>query len=32
VTSPTGIVAIEKFDGTDTGGAIWDAIEQRLKA
>jgi glutathione synthase len=30
VTSPTGIVAIEKFDGTDTGGAIWDAIEARL--
>jgi glutathione synthase len=32
VTSPTGIVAIEKFDGTDTGGAIWDAIDRRLKA
>ena len=32
VTSPTGIVAIEKFDGTDTGGAIWDAIERRLNA
>jgi glutathione synthase len=32
VTSPTGIVAIENFDGTDTGGAIWDAIERRLKA
>jgi glutathione synthase len=32
VTSPTGIVAIENFDGTDTGGAIWDAIEARLKA
>jgi glutathione synthase len=32
VTSPTGIVAIEKFDGTDTGGAIWDAIERRLTA
>jgi len=32
VTSPTGIVAIEKFDGTDTGGAIWDAIERRLSA
>lgn len=30
VTSPTGIVAIEKFDGTDTGGAIWDAIDRRL--
>ncbi|EGD58793.1 glutathione synthetase [Novosphingobium nitrogenifigens DSM 19370] len=32
VTSPTGLVAIEKFDGTDTGGAIWDAIERRLGA
>ncbi len=30
VTSPTGLVAIEKFDGTDTGAAIWDAIEARL--
>lgn len=32
VTSPTGIVAIETFDGTDTGGAIWDAIEARVAA
>lgn len=31
VTSPTGIVAIDKFNGTDTGGMIWDAIERRLK-
>ena len=30
VTSPTGIVAIDKFNGTDTPGRIWDAIEQRL--
>ena len=30
VTSPTGLVAIEKFDGVDTGAAIWDAIERRL--
>src|SRR6478609_7949402 len=30
VTSPTGIVAIDKFNGTDTSGAIWDAIERRL--
>jgi len=30
VTSPTGLVAIEKFDGIDTGAAIWDAIERRL--
>jgi glutathione synthase len=32
VTSPTGIVAIEKFDGTDTGAAIWAAIDRRLSA
>jgi glutathione synthase len=30
VTSPTGLVAIEKFDGVDTGAAIWDAIDRRL--
>ena len=30
VTSPTGILAIDKFNGTDTPGAIWDAIERRL--
>jgi glutathione synthase len=30
VTSPTGIVAIDKFNGTDTPGIIWDAIEARL--
>jgi glutathione synthase len=30
VTSPTGIVAIDKFNGTDTSGLIWDAIERRL--
>jgi glutathione synthase len=30
VTSPTGIVAIEKFDGTDVAGLIWDAIDRRL--
>src|SRR3954470_11366029 len=30
VTSPTGIVAIDKFNGTDTPGLIWDAIAQRL--
>lgn len=29
VTSPTGIVAIDKFNGTDTSGLIWDAIERR---
>ena len=30
VTSPTGIVAIDRFNGTDTPGMIWDAIERRL--
>jgi glutathione synthase len=30
VTSPTGIVSIDKFNGTDTAGLIWDAIERRL--
>lgn len=30
VTSPTGIVAIERFDGTDVAGLIWDAIEVRV--
>jgi glutathione synthase len=32
VTSPTGIVAISDFDGTDVAGMIWDAIEARLQA
>ena len=32
VTSPTGIVAIDKFNGTDTAGMIWDAIERRTAA
>lgn len=31
VTSPTGIVAISEYDGTDLAGMIWDAIEERLK-
>ena len=30
VTSPTGIVAIERFDGTDVAGMIWDAIEAKM--
>ena len=30
VTSPTGILAIDKFNGTDTPGLIWDAIDARL--
>ncbi|MEM8725204.1 MAG: glutathione synthase [Pseudomonadota bacterium] len=32
VTSPTGIVAIDRFNGTDTAGMIWDAIEGRVAA
>lgn len=32
VTSPTGIVAIDRFNGTDTAGLIWDAIERRHEA
>jgi glutathione synthase len=32
VTSPTGIVAIDEFNGTDTPGLIWQAIERRLKS
>jgi glutathione synthase len=28
VTSPTGIVAIDRFNRTDTAGMIWDAIER----
>lgn len=30
VTSPTGIVAIDSFNGTDTPGLIWQAIDRRL--
>jgi glutathione synthase len=30
ITSPTGIVAIDKFNGTDTPALLWDAIEARL--
>jgi glutathione synthase len=29
VTSPTGIVAIDRFNGTDTPALIWDAIEAK---
>ena len=32
VTSPTGIVAIDKFNGTDTPALIWDAIEAKVAA
>lgn len=30
VTSPTGIVAIDKFNGSDTSALIWDAIERKV--
>ena len=32
VTSPTGIVAIDRFNGTDTAALIWDAIERKVSA
>jgi glutathione synthase len=32
VTSPTGIVAIDKFNGTDTPALIWDVIERKVAA
>jgi len=31
VTSPTGLAAIDRFNGTDTPGRIWDAIEARVR-
>jgi len=31
VTSPTGIVAVDKFNGSDTPGLIWEAIERKLR-
>ena len=30
VTSPTGLQELERFDGVNATGAIWDAIEARL--
>ena len=32
VTSPTGIVAIDAFDGSDTPARIWEAIEAKVAA
>ncbi len=32
VTSPTGIVALDAFNGTDTAAMIWNAIEGRIAA
>ena len=31
VTSPTGIQELERFDGINVAGKIWDAIARRLK-
>ena len=30
VTSPTGLVALDRFDGINSAGLIWDAIEAKL--
>jgi glutathione synthase len=30
VTSPTGLVALDRFEGINSAGLIWDAIERRL--
>ena len=30
VTSPTGLVALDRFDGINSAALIWDAIEARL--
>jgi len=32
VTSPTGIQELERFDGVNVAGLIWDAIEGKLQA
>lgn len=32
VTSPTGIVAVDRFNGTDTPARFWDAVEAQLEA
>jgi glutathione synthase len=32
ITSPTGIVAIDAFNGSDTPALIWSAIERRIEA
>ncbi|MFM2099415.1 MAG: hypothetical protein RLZZ366_954, partial [Pseudomonadota bacterium] len=32
VTSPTGIVSVDAFNGGDTPGMIWDAVVARLAA
>ena len=30
VTSPTGLQELQRFDGTNVAGLIWDAIEAKL--
>ncbi|NJC06901.1 glutathione synthase [Sphingomonas kaistensis] len=30
VTSPTGLVALDRFEGINSAGLIWDAIERKL--
>lgn len=30
VTSPTGLVALDRFDGINSAGLIWDAIQAKL--
>ncbi len=32
VTSPTGIVAIDRFNGTDIPAMFWDCVEQKVAA
>ncbi|CAA9497811.1 MAG: Glutathione synthetase [uncultured Sphingomonas sp.] len=32
VTSPTGLVALDRFDRINSAGLIWDAIERKLSA
>lgn len=32
VTSPTGIVAMDRFNDSDVAGMIWDKIENKIKS
>ena len=32
VTSPTGLQELDRFDGINSAGLIWDAIERRVLA
>jgi glutathione synthase len=31
VTSPTGLVALDRFEGINSAGLIWDAIERKIE-